>query len=486
VLGACLTGGTEVITTVRDVLTVGDEFYNPRHTVIWEVIVALHRNGEPADPVTVADHCRQRKIAVDPVYLSELYSAAPVVMQAGHHATILRRLAAARRVITTGMRITQAGQAADPDRIADVLTWARAQLEDTIETAAVLDTWRPVDVTPVLEGGTMITPPSLGIREDGKALMYAGRVHTISGEPESGKSWFAITVAAQEIQHYHVVYLDFEDTADGVVGRLLAVGAESIAERFHYVRPDRPLDVAGKAALTDLLNEHYVSLVVIDGVTEAMALHGLDPEVNLDAAKFYELLPRFLTRHHPAPSVLMIDHVPKSKDRDKRYAFGAQHKLAGMDGVAYMCDIKQHFAPGVAGYSVLRIAKDRQGGVRQHAPRGIAAEMHIDGNTERTAVVVRLEAVSKPRHHPEESPGSFRPTGLMERVSRYVELGPGSTGRSIEQAVRGKNDYIRLALERLVIEGYMEETQVRSRGGGYAYRSIQPFRETNDEEDEDE
>jgi len=51
--------------------------------------------------------------------------------------------------------------------------------------------------------------------------------------------------------------------------------------------------------------------------------------------------------------------------------------------------------------------------------------------------------------------GSFRPTTLMERVSRYLELfsGEGHSRKDIETNVSGKTDYIRQAIDVLVSEG---------------------------------
>jgi len=61
---------------------------------------------------------------------------------------------------------------------------------------------------------------------------------------EPGKGWFALSAAIDELDAgNHVLYLDFEDDENGVVGRLLTLQVESdtIAAQFHYVRPEAPL-----------------------------------------------------------------------------------------------------------------------------------------------------------------------------------------------------------------------------------------------------
>jgi len=69
---------------------------------------------------------------------------------------------------------------------------------------------------------------------------------------------------------------------------------------------------------------------------------------------------------------------------------------------------------------------------------------------------------------------AFRPTGQMEQVSKLLEGDPGLSKRSIRSAVKGKNEYIDLALDLLVSEGFVE----RQKDGNH---SLRPFREAEDE-----
>ncbi len=50
----------------------------------------------------------------------------------------------------------------------------------------------------------------------------------------------------------------------------------------------------------------------------------------------------------------------------------------------------------------------------------------------------------------------FRPTGLMEKVSRTVEEEPGLSKRALRTAEGGKKDYLDLAIELLLAEGFIE------------------------------
>jgi hypothetical protein len=111
-----------------------------------------------------------------------------------------------------------------------------------------------------------------------------------------------------------VLYVDFEDGALSIVGRLMALGAErdAVLQRFVYVRPDEPLADVAIREFNSCSRD--VTLAVLDGVTEALTLHGLDLASNTDVAKWRAQLPRPLARAGAA--VLEIDHVVK--DREQR------------------------------------------------------------------------------------------------------------------------------------------------------------------------
>jgi RecA/RadA recombinase len=249
--------------------------------------------------------------------------------------------------------------------------------------------WAPVDLGPVLAGDELEPPPAMLHRADEAGLLYAGKVHSFAGEPESGKSWLALAACVEAIEAgQHVAYLDFEDQASGIVGRLRNLGAtdEAIHDRFGYLRPDEPLTQAGRADLEGALASSP-SLAVVDGVTEAMTLLGLDVLNNRDVARFIEEIPRRLTRSGAA--VILIDHVVKAKGERGRYAIGAQHKLAGIDGAGYSFEILRPFGRGLEGVARIWVTKDRPGFVRQSAAGGkVAGEFHL--RSEGDAVVVEI------------------------------------------------------------------------------------------------
>jgi hypothetical protein len=356
------------------------------------------------------------------------------------------------------------------ERLANMISDAEASTDEFTEPEVspppeVRTSWSPVLLDVLLDGGALEEPPSLLPRSDGSRLLYAGKLHTVQGEPESGKGWLALRASADQLAAgEHIVYIDFEDGPATIVARLLALGAdrEAIRERFHYVRPDEPL---GDKALADV--EALVglgpSLVVLDGVTEALAQQGLDLRDNLDIAKWIDLLPRRLVRAGIA--VVQLDHVVKDKNGRGRFAIGAQHKLAGVD-VAYTLEVESPFGRGRTGSAKLSVAKDRPGFVRQYAEGGKrVADLRLispkDGGVE-----LSLE--------PPATAGEFRPTGQMERISRVIESNPGLSKNGVRGLIQGKNEVKDVALELLVAEDYVER---RTDGQAHRHYSLHPYRE---------
>jgi AAA domain len=339
-------------------------------------------------------------------------------------------------------------------------------LGDHMAPAPPATSWARLDVDAVLAGQQTDPEPTMLARTDGLALVYAGKVHAFQGESESGKTWVALALCAERLEHgERVLFLDFEDGPQSIIGRMLALGTapESIREHFHYVRPDEPLNDQGRRDLD--VAADGVTLAVIDGVTEALTLHGLDLASNVDVAKWLELLPRRLSRKGTA--VVTLDHVVKDKDARGRYAIGAQHKLAGVD-CAYGVAVIRAFGRGRDGRLKIIVQKDRPGHVRGFAHEGKAAEVSLHSRNDGTVTVT----VGPPEG---AAGGTFLPTTLMERVSRAVEAEPGLTKRAIRSTVKGRNNVKDLALELLITEGFVSEQQ----DGAQAVRhhSIRPFRQ---------
>jgi hypothetical protein len=333
--------------------------------------------------------------------------------------------------------------------------------------------WRPVDLTAVLAGDYLAPQPTVGRRGDGVGLFYPGRMHTIASESEAGKTWLALHAVRAELDAGNAVaYLDFEDDEGGIVGRLLAMQTkpEHIRDRFVYFKPDDAITALGnRQDLGEALADLRPTLAILDGVTEAMSLHGLEMKDNSDVAAFGKLLPRWLADRGPA--TVALDHVTKSTEGRGRYAIGGVHKLNGLNGAGYTLENRHPFGVGLTGRSTVYITKDRPAQLRRHALPGREGlfwfgDLVIESHAQ-SFVETELNAPI-----PREDTG-MRPTAVMTKVSRILAENPGGLSKNaIENLAGGKATVVRTALELLVNEGFALASQ---RGQSKIHTFIRPF-----------
>jgi AAA domain len=334
------------------------------------------------------------------------------------------------------------------------------------------ESWRPVDNDEVLDGHPP-PGPSLFTRTDGVSLFYPGLVHALIGEPEGMKSWAWQVCAVQELrQGTAVLVLDFENHARTVLPRIRALGITR--EEFSglsYVQPTNPLAWSYSSFLA-FIEAAGFGLVVIDGVTDAMALHDLDADrSNTDAAKFDRHLLKPIAALGPA--VVVTDHVTKERDSRGRYAIGAQHKLAAITGAQYQLTVKQPFGRGLHGIAQISLQKDKPGELSPFAlgkGRHIA-DLHLVSDYESGTVDGRLEPPEASPPEPGRGDGTSQ---LAETISRVVEDHPDISMNKVCQKVSGVHrQRVSAGLDRLVNEGYLTKTEGPRRSN--LYRSVKPY-----------
>lgn len=484
VLGALLTGNHTALTDVTTTITATDH-YRPAHELIHDAIEHLWSRGEPVDPITVGDHLHrthQLDRAGGRSYIADLHLHAPIPDTAGYHARIVAEHATRRRVLTLATNLRAAALTPGDLNLDDLTARTTHDLEQLppripgIDPDTPDDPWAPIDLADLIANGDMTGPTAtLVTRRDGKHLLYPGAIHSVSGEPGSGKSWFALVAVAQEITNGHdVLYIDFEDRPQTIVARLRSLECpdQLITRHVRYIRPHIALDPAAATRLDT--HATGTTLAVVDGITEAMTLHGLSLMDNEDVARWLALIPHRLAAHGPA--VLQIDHVVKNSDSRGRYAIGGQHKLAGITGAAYKLLTVKSFGKQAHGHAKLVIDKDRHGDI---GPNGTTiAELHMDATDLREDAPIRAWL-----DHPTQSvddDGHFRPTVLMARVSDFLAKSNGASGKAITSAVRGKRESVLDAIAALIAEGHIR-VEDGPRGGSYHYL-VTPFSADEDED----
>ena len=292
--------------------------------------------------------------------------------------------------------------------------------------------------------------PSMLRREDGNCLIYAGKINAIFGESESGKTWLALEAIRQELAKNNIVfYLDFEDSARGILNRLKTMKVPTDKFKFfRYANPDSKLEAGvGELMKTEIM-AYLPSLIVVDGVNAAMNLMGLDLEKNKDATFFSQTILKPL--RIGGAGILTIDHVTKSKDNRGNYAIGAQAKRADIDGAAFAVSVAMPFGRGIDGALDITCTKDRPGFVRAICPDA------------KTVGVANLRSLPDGGISVSISGGAIVTSNAdqrMEQISNFLEKhGYEMNFNDIKKRLRDEgigmgSDMVRVALDSLVAQG---------------------------------
>lgn len=292
-------------------------------------------------------------------------------------------------------------------------------------------------------------------------ILYRGKINDVHGDSEGGKSWFAQHLCVQEMNAgKNVLYIDFEDDAGSVYGRLEKLGADeqTIRRHFQYIRPENSLNELEKPAyLSTIENATGHTLAVVDGVTEATTLEGLTGRDENDVAKWHAIVTKPLAA--AGWGVLVIDHTPLGESR----VIGSQHKKSSITGVSYELDSIAQFIPGQAGRSRLKVAKDRLGWIRQHAQPGGTPQWYGDFTMDETVTALG----SRPAIWAWKSQGDQKaeftenpPESICRAVLAFVEANPGVGARIIREAVKGKDESINWAIKWLVDRAHLSAQRV--------------------------
>src|SRR5882762_8847141 len=133
-LGSMLLSRDAIVAAVEARVETSD-FYKPAHGHVFEAILSLYGQGEPADPVTVAEELRRAEL-LDGIggraVLLQIQAGTPASANAGHYARIVNELALLRRLIAVAGDIAEMGYDV-PDDVTETLDRAEALVFEVAE-----------------------------------------------------------------------------------------------------------------------------------------------------------------------------------------------------------------------------------------------------------------------------------------------------------------------------------------------------------------
>ncbi len=227
------------------------------------------------------------------------------------------------------------------------------------------------DVKELLEHGPVQPPaPEFGVRNDGIGIFYRGMVNSLIGDPESGKTWIALTAAADVLfTNGSVLIVDLDHNGpQAIISRLRAFGvpADVLTDpnRFRYTEADEVRSMAG------IVNDAAVwqpDFTVIDSVGELLPMYGASSNSADDFTRVHAVAIKPFAI--AGSCVVLIDHQAKGSDSRSFGATGTAAKKRAISGTLLRVTIDQPFAPGSGGVAEITLVKDRHGGLRAHCSR---------------------------------------------------------------------------------------------------------------------
>ncbi|MCB1031120.1 MAG: replicative DNA helicase [Acidimicrobiales bacterium] len=232
-LGAMLLSRTAVDVASESINS--SHFYKPAHGHIYEAITSLSIQGEPVDPVTVADELARHdllEVVGGPAALIELQANTPATSSAARYAKIVEEHALLRGLISAAGEISELGYSV-PDDIpkaideAERLVFEIAQYRQTESMERLHDLLdRTLDSLEALyDRGDAITGTPTGFTDFDEltAGLQPNALIVVGARPGMGKTSFALGAAGHAAieEHRPVLFFSLEMSRVELSQRLL-------------------------------------------------------------------------------------------------------------------------------------------------------------------------------------------------------------------------------------------------------------------------
>ena len=212
-----------------------DDFYKPAHGHIYDAITSLSGQGEPVDPVTVAEELRRHDL-IDaiggPATLLSLQAATPATSNAGRYAKIVEELSLLRALIGVAGEIAEIGYRV-PDDVTKALDDAESmvfkvaehrQADSMSRLHDLLDKTLD-DLEAIYERGDTVTGTPTGYIEFDNLTsgLQPNSLVVVGARPGMGKTSFAMGMAAHAALEAQqpVLFFSLEMSRDELAQRLL-------------------------------------------------------------------------------------------------------------------------------------------------------------------------------------------------------------------------------------------------------------------------
>jgi replicative DNA helicase len=227
------------------------DFYKPAHAHIYNAVMALYSQGEPVDPVTIAEELRRADLLEalgGRQKLVSIQANTPASSNAGHYAEIVSELALLRRLITVAGEIAESAYS-QPDDVTDTVDRAEARIFAIAEKRVAESMVRVFDsvsetieqLSNMYEGPEGVVTGSPTGYTDLDELLLGFQKSTlliVAARPGMGKTSFALGAAANVaiVTKRPVIFFSMEMGTVELTKRLLASEARVEARKLQTGR----------------------------------------------------------------------------------------------------------------------------------------------------------------------------------------------------------------------------------------------------------
>lgn len=208
-----------------------EDFYAPKHQLIYAAMVDMFSAGEAVDPVTVAAELESRgqcsRMGGAP-YLLDLSQIVPMASNSSSYAEMVLEKAKLRRLSELGARLQQLAYAegfSSPEIMAQASSFFRdLDCPDSSRASRfdeLMEQWKSWDS----RSDDVIATPWREVNSWLNGGLAKGRLVTIGGRPSVGKSLGGLNIAAFAAQSDHTaIFFSLEMSREEVTARILASG----------------------------------------------------------------------------------------------------------------------------------------------------------------------------------------------------------------------------------------------------------------------
>ena len=263
VLGGVLIHGSNVMAGIATTLT-SDDFYDPRHAMIFNAMLEVYRRNEPVDEVTVASQLNDTNRLEQAGGQEFLLELGAIVLAAGHvdhYAKKVKDKSLLRSFISaTHEAVEQAHQAqADPDvalEEAERLIFAATQQRLTQDTTPLADlTYKALSlIAERIKNRHQIPGVPTGFKrlDEMTTGLQPGDLIIIAARPSMGKTAFALNIATNAALNNKVptAFFSLEMSKESLAMRLLASEAQVSGSKIRsgFISHDRDFPMLATAA----------------------------------------------------------------------------------------------------------------------------------------------------------------------------------------------------------------------------------------------